>query len=48
MPKDSKRYHGSYAFAEESLLLGGTSPILSAPFDDLESLSELFATADPL
>jgi len=48
MPKeDSKRYRGSYAFAEESLLPGGTSPILSAAFDDLESLNELFATADP-
>jgi hypothetical protein len=48
MPKeDSKRYRGSYAFAEESLLPGGTSPILSAAFDDLESLSELFTTADP-
>jgi hypothetical protein len=38
----------SYAFAEESLLPGGTSPILSAAFDDLESLNELFATAGPL
>ena len=38
--EDSKRHCGSYAFAEESLLPGGTSPILSA-FDDL---SELFAT----
>jgi hypothetical protein len=48
MPKeDSRRCRGSYAFAEESLLPGGTSPILSAAFDDLESLSELFATADP-
>jgi hypothetical protein len=46
LKEDSKRYRGSYAFAEESLLPGGTSPILSA-FDDLESVSELFATADP-
>lgn len=47
MPKeDSERYRSSYAFAEESLLPGGTSPILSA-FDDLESLSGLFTTADP-
>jgi hypothetical protein len=39
MPKEgSKRYRGSYAFAEESLLLGRTSPTLSAAFD-LESLS---------
>jgi hypothetical protein len=45
---DSKRYRGSYAFAEESLLPGATSLILSAAFDDLESLGELFATADPL
>jgi hypothetical protein len=28
----------SYAFAEESLLPGGTSPILSTTFDDLEPL----------
>jgi hypothetical protein len=28
-------------------LPGGISPILNAAFDDLESLSELFATADP-
>jgi hypothetical protein len=48
MPKeDSERYRGSYVFAEELLLLGGISLILSAAFDDLESLSELFITADP-
>ena len=48
MPKEeSKRYRGSYAWAEESLLPGGTSPPLSATSDDLESLSELLITADP-
>jgi hypothetical protein len=42
----SKRYCGSYAFTNEPLLPGGTSLILSAAFDDLESLSELYAAAD--
>ena len=44
----SKRYRGSYAFADESLLLGGIFLILSTAFDDLESFSELYATADSL
>jgi hypothetical protein len=48
MPKeDSERYRGSYTFTEESLLLGGTFLILSATFNNLESLSELFITVDP-
>jgi hypothetical protein len=47
MPKeDSERYRDSYTFTKESLLLGGISLILSATFNDLESLSKLFITAD--
>jgi hypothetical protein len=49
MPKeDSKRYHDSYAFIKELLLLGSASLILRTIFNDLESLSELFITMDPL
>jgi hypothetical protein len=48
MPKeDSERYRGSYIFTEELFLLYGISLILSTTFNNLESLSELFITADP-
>ena len=47
LKEDSERYHGSYTFTEESLLPGGTFLILSATFNDLESLSELFITVEP-
>jgi hypothetical protein len=44
----SGKSYGGYAWAEESLLPGGTSPvIISNDDDDLVSVSELFAGADP-
>jgi hypothetical protein len=48
MEKTGPKSYGGYAWAEESLLPGGTSPlIISNDDDDLASVSELFATADP-
>jgi hypothetical protein len=48
MPKeDSERYRDNYIFTEELLLSNGTFLILNIIFNNLESLSELFITADP-
>jgi hypothetical protein len=48
MEKPGPKSYGGYAWAEESLLPGGTSPlIISNDDDDLVSISELFARADP-
>jgi hypothetical protein len=47
--KTGPKSYGGYAWAEESLLLGGTSPLIISndDDDDLVSISELFAKADP-
>jgi hypothetical protein len=48
MEKTGRKSYGGYAWAEESLLPGGTSPlIISNDDDDLVSVSELFARVDP-
>jgi hypothetical protein len=48
MEKPGSESYGGYAWAEESLLLGGTSlVIISNDDNDLVSVSELFARADP-
>jgi hypothetical protein len=48
METTGPKNYGGYAWAEESLLPGGTSPlIISNDDDDLVSVSELFARADP-
>jgi hypothetical protein len=49
MEKTSPKSYGGYAWAEESLLPGGTSPLIISNDhdDDLVSISELFARADP-
>ena len=49
MEKTGPKSCGGYAWAEESLLPGGTSPLIISndDDDDLVSLSELFATEDP-
>jgi hypothetical protein len=47
MEKTGPKSYGGYAWAEESLLLGGTSsPIISNGDDDLVSINDLFARAD--
>jgi hypothetical protein len=46
--KIGSKSYGGYAWAEESLLPGGTSPVITFnDDDDLVSTSELFARADP-
>jgi hypothetical protein len=45
--KTSPKSYGGYAWAEESLLPSGTSPLIISDDDDLISVSELFARADP-
>jgi len=47
--KTDHKSNGGYAWAEESLLPGGTSPLIVSndDDDDLVSVSELFARADP-
>ena len=49
METTSPKSYGGYAWAEESLLPGGTSPLIISndDDDDLVSVSELFARADP-
>jgi hypothetical protein len=48
MEKKGSESYGRYAWAEESLLPGGTSPVIISNDDnDLVSVSELFARADP-
>jgi hypothetical protein len=49
MKETGPKNYGGYAWAEESLLPGGTSPpiIFNDDDDDLVSVSELFARADP-
>ena len=49
MEKTGLKNYGGYAWAEESLLPGGTSPLIISndSDDDLVSVSELFARADP-
>jgi hypothetical protein len=49
MEKQGLDIYGGYAWAEESLLPGGTSPLISNGDDDgLGSIGELFARADPV
>ena len=47
--KTSPKSYGGYVWAEESLLPGGTSPLIISndDYDDLVSINELFARADP-
>jgi hypothetical protein len=49
MEKTGPKSYGRYAWAEESLLPGGTSPLIISndDDDDLVSVNELFARADP-
>jgi hypothetical protein len=48
MEKTGPKSYGGYAWAEESLLPGGSSPlIISNDDDDMVSISELFARTDP-
>jgi hypothetical protein len=48
MEKTGSKTYGGCAWAEESLLPGGTSPvIISNDDDDLVAVSELFARVDP-
>ena len=50
MEKTGPKSYGGYAWAEESLLPGGTSPLIISnddDDDDLVSVRELFATEDP-
>jgi hypothetical protein len=48
MEKTGPKSYGGYAWAEESLLPGGISPvIIPNDDDDLVSVSDLFARADP-
>src|SRR5271163_912274 len=48
MEKTGSKSYGGCAWAEESLLPGGTSPvIISNDDDDLVAVSELFARVDP-
>jgi hypothetical protein len=47
--KTGPKSYGGYVWAEESLLPGGTSPLIISndDDDDLVSVNELFARADP-
>jgi hypothetical protein len=48
MEKMGSESYGGYAWAEESLLPGGASPVIISNGDgDLVSVSELFARAGP-
>jgi len=47
MEKAGPKKHGRYAWAEESLLTGGTSPLIISNNDDLVSMSDLFARGRP-
>jgi hypothetical protein len=53
MEKTSPKSYGGYAWAEESLLPGSTSPLIisddddDGDDDDLVSVSELFVRANP-
>jgi hypothetical protein len=50
MEKTGPKSYGGYAWADESLLSGGNSPLIisnDANDDDLVYVSELFARADP-
>jgi hypothetical protein len=47
MEKTGSKSYGGYAWAEESLLPGGTSPVIISNDDDgLVAVSELFARVD--
>ena len=49
METTSPKSYGGYAWAEESLLRGGTFPaIISHDDDGRVAMSELFATVDPV
>lgn len=43
----SKRYRGSYTFADESLVPGGASPILSVAFDGPKVLQRVVCNGGP-